>query len=58
MKAALDMLFEYDATLRDGFWPIPRVSTLFKDEFIETSDVLEEFDENEHFRPAESFRVN
>ena len=31
VKAALDMLFEYNATLRDGFWPMSRVSTLFKD---------------------------
>ena len=41
-----------------------RVSTLFKDEFTETSDVREEFDEDEHFvgqaqdHPVESFRVN
>ena len=61
MKAALDMPFEYDAILRDGFWPMSRVSASFKDEFSKTGDICEEFDEDEHFvgqardYPAESF---
>ena len=49
MKAALDMHFEYDAILRDGFWPMSRVSASFEDEFIVVGDVRDEFDKDEHF---------
>ena len=64
VKAALDLPLQYDGVLRDGFWPTSRVAPSFEDEFTETSDIREEFDEDDHFvgqardRPAESFRVN
>ena len=40
------------------------VAPSFEDEFIETSDIREKFDEDDHFvgqaqdRPTKSFRVN
>ena len=64
VKAALDLPLQYDGVLRDGFWPTSRVAPSFEDEFTETGDIREEFDEDDHFvgqardRPAESFRVN
>ena len=64
VKVALDLPLQYDGVLRDGFWPTSRVAPSFEDEFTETGDIREEFDEDDHFvgqardRPAESFRVN
>ena len=64
VKVALDLPLQYDGVLRDGFWPMSRVVPSFEDEFTETGDIREEFDEDDHFvgqardRPAESFRVN
>ena len=64
VKSALDMPLEYSAVLRDGFWPMSRVAPSFEDQYRETGDVCEEFDEDNHFieqardHPAESFRVN
>ena len=58
------MPLEYNAMLKDGFWPMSRVGPSFEDQFIEAGDVREEYDEDEHFvgqardRPLESFRVN
>ena len=49
MKAALDMVFEYNAILRDGFWPMSRVSASFKDEFTKIDDICEDSDKDEHF---------
>ena len=60
----MDLPLQYDGVLRDGFWPTSRVAPSFEDEFTETGDIREEFDEDDHFvgqardRPAESFRVN
>ena len=64
VMVALDAPTRFDKTLKDGFWPTTRVAPSFEDEFTETSNVREEYDEDEHFvgqardRPAESFRVN
>ena len=64
MKVALDLPAGFDETLKDGFWPTTRVAPSFEDEFTETGNVREEYDEDEHFigqtrdRPAKSFRVN
>ena len=61
---ALDAPIGFDETLKDGFWPTTRVALSFEDEFTETGNVWEEYDEDEHFvgqahdRLAESFRVN
>ena len=50
--------------LKDGIWPSTRVAPLFKDEFTNTGNVREEYDEDEHFvsqardRLAKSFWVN
>ena len=49
MKAALDLPFEYDETLKDGFWPTIRVAPSLANEVIETGNVREEYDEDEHF---------
>ena len=49
VKAALDLPLQYDGVLRDGFWPTSRVAPSFEDEFTETSDIREEFDEDDHF---------
>ena len=60
----LDAPIGFDETLKDGFWPTTKVTPSFEDEFIETGNVREEYDEDEHFlgqardRSAESFRVN
>ena len=35
--------------LRDGFWSTSRVAPSFEDQFTETSDVHDEFDEDDHF---------
>ena len=45
----LDMPLEYNTMLRDGFWPISRVAATFEDQFTETSDVREQYDEDENF---------
>ena len=64
VRTALDMPLEYNAVLKDGFWPMSRVGPSFEDQFTEAGDVREEYDEDEHFvgqardRPLESFRVN
>ena len=64
MKVALDSPIRFDETLKDGFWPTIRVALSFEDEFIETDNVHEEYDEDQHFVgqtcdcPAESFCVN
>ena len=64
VKAALDLPSKFDETLKDGFWPTTRVAPSFEDEFMETSNLHEEYDEDEHFisqahnRLAESVRVN
>ena len=49
VKTALDMPLEYNAVLKDGFWPMSRVGPSFEDQFTEASDVWEEYDEDEHF---------
>ena len=49
MKAALDLPFEYKETLKDGFWPSIRIVPSFEDEFIETCNVCEEYDEDKSF---------
>ena len=49
MKAALDLPSQYDETLKDGFWPTTRVAPSFEDEFTETDNIYEEYDEDEHF---------
>ena len=49
MKTTLDMPFEYNAILRDGFWPMSRVAPSFEDQFIDIDDVCEEFNENGYF---------
>ena len=43
------MLEEYNTTLKNGFWAMTRVVLSFEDEFTKTSDVCEEFNEDEHF---------
>ena len=43
------MPLQYDVVLRDRFWPTSRVAPSFEDEFIDTSDICEEFDEDDHF---------
>ena len=64
VRTTLDMPLEYNAVLKDGFWPMSRVGPSFEDQFMEAGDVREEYDENEHFvgqardHPLESFRVN
>ena len=64
MKAILNMPLECNAVLRDGCWPMSRVAPLFEDQFMETGDVCEEFDENDHFvghardHPTNSFPVS
>ena len=64
MKAALDLPSEYEETLKDGFWPSTRVAPSFEDEFTDTCNVCEEYDEDEHFIgqardcPTKSFWVN
>ena len=64
MKVALDLPPTFDETLKDRFWPTTRVAASFEDEFTETGNVREEYDEDEHFvgqardRLVESFRVN
>ena len=64
VMVALDVPTGFDETLKDGFWPTTRVAPSFEDEFTETSNVREEYYEDEHFvgqardHPAESFRVN
>ena len=64
MKVALDSPPTFDETLKDRFWPTIRVAPLFEDEFTETGNVREEYDEEDHFvgqardHLAESFRVN
>ena len=49
MKVALDMPLVYDVPLKDGFWPMTRVTPSFEDEFTEIGDVCKEYDEDEHF---------
>ena len=49
MKAILDLLSEFDKTLKDGFWPTTRVAPSFEDEFTKTGNVCREYDEDEHF---------
>ena len=49
MKAALDLLSEYDETLKDGFWPTTKVAPSFEDEFMETGNVHKEYDSDKHF---------
>ena len=57
----LDVPLQYDAILRDGFWPMSKVAPLFEDEFTEIGDICEQFDEDDHFvgqardRPTKSF---
>ena len=64
MKVALDSPPIFEETLKDRFWPTTRVAPSFEDEFTETGNVHEEYDEDKHFVsqardcPAESFRVN
>ena len=64
VRIALDMPLEYNAVLKDGFWPMSRVGPSFEDQFTEAGDVREEYDEDEHFvgqardLPLESFQVN
>ena len=64
MKAALDLPSKFDETLKDGFWPTIRIAPSFEDEFMETSILHEEYDEDKHFigqahnRFAKSVRVN
>ena len=64
MKAALDLPSEYEEILKDGFWPSTSVVPSFEDEFIDTGNVCEEYDEDEHFvgqtcdHPTESFWIN
>ena len=64
MKVALDLPTGFDKTLKDGFWPTIRVAPSFEDEFIETGNVREEYDEDQYFIgqtcdcSAESFCVN
>ena len=48
VKVALDVPLQYNGILRDGFWPTSRVAPLFEDEFTETGDIREEFDEDDH----------
>ena len=43
------MTLEYSAVLKDGFWPISRVSASFEDQLTKTGDVHEEFDDDHHF---------
>ena len=60
----MDLLSEYDDTLKDGFWPMIRVAPSFEDEFTEIGIVCEEYDEDKHFIgraqdcPVESFWIN
>ena len=64
VKTILDLPFEYEGTLKDGFWPSTRIAPLFEDEFTETRNAREEYDEDKPFvgqacdRPTESFSVN
>ena len=64
MKVVLDLPTGFDKTLKDGFWPTTRVAPSFEDEFTETCNVWEGYDEDLHFVgqardcPAASFRVN
>ena len=61
---ALDAPTGFDETLKDGFWPTTRVAPSFEDEFTETGNVWEEYDEDKHFvgqardRPTESICVH
>ena len=49
VKTTLDMHLEYSAMLSDRFLPMSRVEPSFEDQFTETGDVREEYDEAEHF---------
>lgn len=64
VKDALDLPFDDQAILRDGFWPMSRIAPSFVDQFAENGEFLEEYAEDDHFvgqardRPPQSFRVN
>ena len=49
MKATLDLPSKVDETLKDGFWPTTRVALSFEGEFMETDNVFDEYNEDEHF---------
>jgi hypothetical protein len=61
VKDALDLPIHPLSSLRDGFWPLSRIVSAPEDEFIEDGNVLEEYDEDDHFvgqrrdRPVPSF---
>jgi hypothetical protein len=48
-------------SLQDGFWPVSRIVSATKDQFMEDGSVHKEYDEDDHFvgqrrdRPAPSF---
>jgi hypothetical protein len=49
MKDALVLSIQPMPLLRDGFWPISRIVSTTKDEFIEDGSVRIEYDEDDRF---------
>ena len=49
VKDTLDIPIQPLLSLRDGFWPLSRITSTPKDEFIEDGNVRKKYTEDDHF---------